>query len=170
MDRPRRRGVTMDGTVEPAELRRLLLAQDPRTGTPLREITHRVPSSAASMGLSLTTAEAASCGRREPAVPPPRRRRSLRPPGGDRHSYVRNGTQGRVVRVDVDTRSVTVDFEQRGPIDVPWSFLITPIRPGVTGGLTHSYALTSHAAQGETYRAGRHLASDRSTRNPSMWD
>ncbi len=61
-------------------------------------------------------------------------------------------------------RTVTVDFERRGPIEVPWSYLTAPIRPGVTGGLAHSYALTSHAAQGETYRAGRHLASDRSTR------
>ena len=53
-------GVTMEGTVAAAELRRLLLAQDPRTGTPLREITTRVASSPARMGLSLTTAEAAT--------------------------------------------------------------------------------------------------------------
>jgi hypothetical protein len=90
--------------------------------------------------------------------------RALRPASGDRHSYVRNGTRGRVVRVDLHHRSVTVDFDQRGHIDVPWAYLTAPLRPGVTGGLAHSYALTSHAAQGETYRAGRHLATDRSTR------
>lgn len=58
---------------------------------------------------------------------------------------------------------VWVDFEHRGEVFVPRSFLEAEIRRGVTGGLTHAYALTSHAAQGETYGAGRHLATDRSS-------
>jgi len=57
-----------------------------------------------------------------------------------------------------------VDFERRGPVVIPGAYLAKAIRPGVTGILAHSYALTSHAAQGETYESGRHLATDRSSR------
>jgi hypothetical protein len=88
--------------------------------------------------------------------------RELRPPEGDRNSWVRNGTRGTVV--DVTDRGLIVDFERRGTIEVPTGFLERELRPGVIGGLTHAYCLTSHAAQGETYHAARHLGTDRSSR------
>jgi conjugative relaxase-like TrwC/TraI family protein len=93
--------------------------------------------------------------------------RRLRPAGGGRNSYVRNGTRGVVVDVvglDSATPGLRVDFEGRGMVDVPWTYLSAEIRPGVHGGLAHSYALTSYAAQGETYEAARHLATERSSR------
>jgi conjugative relaxase-like TrwC/TraI family protein len=88
--------------------------------------------------------------------------RTLRPAGGDRTRFVRNGTRGTVIAVNDD--ALVVDFVGRGPITVPRSFLQREIRPGIDGGLVHSYCLTSHAAQGETYEAARHLGTDRSTR------
>jgi conjugative relaxase-like TrwC/TraI family protein len=91
--------------------------------------------------------------------------RHLHPPG-DPTAYVRNGTRGTITAVAVDGQqpTVTVDFDRRGPIQVPFEFLIRVLRPGAVGGLTHAYALTSHAAQGETYDAGRMLATEEATR------
>lgn len=90
--------------------------------------------------------------------------RSLRPDGGGRGSHVRNGTRGTVLEVHAGPgrEGLLVDFDRKGQVFVPRSFVETEVRRGVTGGLTHAYALTSHAAQGETYEAGRHLATDRS--------
>jgi conjugative relaxase-like TrwC/TraI family protein len=88
--------------------------------------------------------------------------RSLRPTDGNRASFVRNGTRGIVLAAS--DGGLSVDFAGRGPIEIPLSFLDREIRPGVRGGLVHSYCLTSHAAQGETYEAARHLGTDRSTR------
>ncbi|MBW3643523.1 MAG: relaxase domain-containing protein, partial [Actinobacteria bacterium] len=93
-----------------------------------------------------------------------RQDRELRPAGGGRNSYVRNGTRGRVIEVNQRERVLVVDFEDRGPITVPESYLSRQLRPGVVGGLAHSYAVTSHAAQGETYAAARHLATETSSR------
>ena len=45
---------------------------------------------------------------------------------------------------------------------MPHQWLTTEIRPGVTGGLAPAYAVTSHAAQGDTYAAGRMLTTDTS--------
>lgn len=92
--------------------------------------------------------------------------RSLRPEGGSRGSHIRNGARGTVLEV-IDTperAGLLVDFDRKGPVFVPRSFLEAEVRRGTIGGLTHAYALTSHAAQGETYEAGRHLATDRSGR------
>ena len=79
--------------------------------------------------------------------------RDLHPPGArDRH--VRNGTCGRVVAVhqpETAAASLTVEFDGRGLVAVPAESLAREIRPGITGVLTHSYALTSHAAQGATF-------------------
>lgn len=90
--------------------------------------------------------------------------RSLRPEGGGRGSHVRNGTRGTVLEVSLDPghEGLLIAFDRKGQVFVPRSFLETEVRRGVAGGLTHAYALTSHAAQGETYEAGRHLATDRS--------
>lgn len=92
--------------------------------------------------------------------------KTIRPAGGTRQSYVRNGTRGTVVevRADDDRAGLVVDFDGRGEVFVPRAFLEIEVRPTVVGGLSHAYALTSHAAQGETYEAGRHLATDQSSR------
>ncbi|MDP9335289.1 MAG: relaxase domain-containing protein, partial [Actinomycetota bacterium] len=91
----------------------------------------------------------------------------LHPPGAP-HRYLRNGTRGTVVGIqpaETSTRAgVVVAFEDRDPIHVPLEFLTRELRPGLVGGLTYSYALTSHAAQGQTYEAARTLATDGSTR------
>lgn len=90
--------------------------------------------------------------------------RQLRPTGGDRDSYVRNGTTGVVTAITGPRgrEDLVVDFVDRGPVHVPHEWLVAEIRPGVIGGLAPAYAVTSHAAQGDTYRAGRMLASDTS--------
>jgi hypothetical protein len=80
--------------------------------------------------------------------------------------YLRNGTRGTVTAVDPDgpQPGIVVDFEHRGPIRVPAEFLTRELRPGIHGGLTYSYALTSHAAQGHTHHAARTLTTDSSSR------
>ena len=90
----------------------------------------------------------------------------LRPDGGQRGSEVRNGTRGVVTAVhDGPAPELSVDFEHRGPIRVPAELLAKRIRGrSVVGVLTHAYCLTTHAAQGDTYHAGRLLASDASSR------
>jgi len=92
--------------------------------------------------------------------------KSLRPVDGNRRSYIRNGTRGTVVSAHTDDGrpGLVVDFAARGEVFVPSDFLEAEVRRGVIGGLTHAYALTSHAAQGETYESGRHLATDQSSR------
>ncbi|MGH9014392.1 MAG: MobF family relaxase [Acidimicrobiia bacterium] len=89
-------------------------------------------------------------------------------PAGRTDRYVRNGTRGTVIAVRTDTNGdgaeLVVDFEGRGPVHVPYEFLTRELRPGVNGGLTHSYALTSYAAQGQTHETGRTLATDGSSR------
>ena len=93
--------------------------------------------------------------------------KELHPPG-QRARFVRNGTRGVVIDAQPATGMtpgrLVVDFADRGPIEVPMEFLSRRLRPGVVGGLTHSYALTSYAAQGDTYEAARTLATDASSR------
>ena len=90
--------------------------------------------------------------------------RQLRAVGASRDDYVRNGTTGTVTAIDAKpgAEELVVDFAERGTIRVPRGWLTASIRPGVIGGLAPSYAVTSHAAQGDTYRAGRVLANDAS--------
>ena len=87
--------------------------------------------------------------------------RSLHP-SQDPKAYVRNGTVGTVIGIDggPGAETVTVDFKHRGPITVPHDWLTAELRPGITGALTPDYAVTSHAAQGDTYRTGRIVATD----------
>jgi conjugative relaxase-like TrwC/TraI family protein len=87
-------------------------------------------------------------------------------PAGQPERYLRNGTRGTVTAVDPDgpQPGIVVDFEHRGPIRVPAEFLTRELRPGIHGGLTYSYALTSHAAQGHTHHAARTLTTDSSSR------
>ena len=92
--------------------------------------------------------------------------RNLKPVGGDRNSFVRNGTRGVVVAIDAPhgaAPNLVVDFDQRGLITVPNEFLTKRLRPGVTGGLAPAYAMTTHAAQGDTYEASRGVVTDRSS-------
>jgi len=88
--------------------------------------------------------------------------RTLRPVGGDRQSFVKNGSRGTVTEVGDD--HLVVDFEHRGEIRIPRSYLEQDVGHGVKGALLHSYCLTTYTAQGDTYGASRHLGSDHSTR------
>jgi conjugative relaxase-like TrwC/TraI family protein len=83
-------------------------------------------------------------------------------PKDDRSAFVKNGTRGAVV--SVGQNHLVVDFEHRGEITVPLSYLEQEVAPGVRGGLLHSYCLTTYAAQGDTYGAARHLGTDHSSR------
>jgi conjugative relaxase-like TrwC/TraI family protein len=81
-------------------------------------------------------------------------------PAGQRDLYLRNGTTGVVseARAERDrSPGLVVDFAHRGEIFVPHTALQREAQPGNLGLLTHSYALTSHAAQGATYESGRML-------------
>ncbi len=74
--------------------------------------------------------------------------------------YLRNGTRGVVIEVRPEQDrypGLVIEFAHRGHILVPLSALQREVRPGTPGILTHSYALTSHAAQGATYETGRIL-------------
>jgi conjugative relaxase-like TrwC/TraI family protein len=80
---------------------------------------------------------------------------------------LRNGTHGTVKAIDLDPSGraqVTVDFHDRGSLVLDHEFLSAQIRAGIVGGLTPAYAVTTHIAQGATYRAGRVVATDTSTR------
>ena len=92
--------------------------------------------------------------------------RDLRPTGGDRNSFVRNGTRGVVTAIEDaagPAPRLVVDFDRRGPVTVPNEFLTKRLRPGVVGGLAPAYAMTTHAAQGDTYDTSRAVVTDRSS-------
>jgi conjugative relaxase-like TrwC/TraI family protein len=81
-------------------------------------------------------------------------------PAGQPELYLRNGTLGVVteVRPKQDPHpGLVVGFAHRGELFIPLTALQRDARPGMPGILTHSYALTSHAAQGATYETGRIL-------------
>ncbi len=82
--------------------------------------------------------------------------RDLHPPG-EPARHVRNGTRGRVTAIDERQTGMWIDFEDRGLIFVPRAALEHEHRGGVRGIVTHSYALTSHAAQGATFATARLL-------------
>ncbi|MGH9043429.1 MAG: AAA family ATPase [Acidimicrobiales bacterium] len=111
-------------------------------------------------GPELVAAGTAFCAGDEVMAKVPNR--SLRPERGDRTSYVKNGTRGIVV--SVGGAHLVVDFEHRGGITVPRTYLEQQIAPVVRGGLFHSYCLTTYAAEGDTYGAARHLGTDHSSR------
>jgi len=86
----------------------------------------------------------------------------LRAPGAAKDQWVRNGSRG-VVR-EVATDHLVVEFERWGSVTVPLGYIESEVVPGVRGGLMHSYALTTHAAQGTTMAAAMPLVSDASSR------
>jgi hypothetical protein len=77
-------------------------------------------------------------------------------------NWVRNGSRGIVTGVGGD--HLEVSFERWGSVRVPRSFLEREVVPGVRGGLAHSYALTTFAAQGQTMAAAMPLVTDASSR------
>jgi ATP-dependent exoDNAse (exonuclease V) alpha subunit len=87
--------------------------------------------------------------------------RSLRADGADRDAYIRNGSLGRVERVLEN--GLIVDFERWGSIEVPLSYIEQKLPSGVVGGLQHAYALTTHAAQGDTFAVATPLVTDASS-------
>ena len=83
----------------------------------------------------------------------------------DRH-FLRNGSSGTIVAIDTKDgqHQISVDFDRHGPIVLPHEFLTRHIRAGLDGGLAPAYAITTHAAQGSTYRTGRMLTTDSSSK------
>ena len=86
--------------------------------------------------------------------------RSLREQGAPRDAYVRNGSLGTVAEVRED--ELVVDFARWGRVAVPLGYLERQVSPGITGGLQHAYALTTHAAQGATFAVSTPLLTDAS--------
>ena len=85
----------------------------------------------------------------------------------DNNTRLRNGTHGTITAIGtnpIGQPTITVNFERHGPLTLDHDFLTRPIRPGVTGGITPAYAVTTHIAQGSTFTTGRMIASDTSTR------
>ena len=94
--------------------------------------------------------------------------KDLRPAGAPYKDRVKTGEKGTVVEVRLGRKpadsSLLVDFETRGRVVVDHHHLTHRVRPGIVGRLTHSYALTTYAAQGATMAAGRDLATEASAR------
>jgi conjugative relaxase-like TrwC/TraI family protein len=81
--------------------------------------------------------------------------------------FLRNGSTGTITALGHDANgdpTITVNFDRHGPLTLPYEFLTRHIRPGIDGGLTPGYAITTHAAQGSTYRTGRMLTTDSSSK------
>jgi conjugative relaxase-like TrwC/TraI family protein len=77
--------------------------------------------------------------------------RSLRAPG--QRSFVKNGSVGTVVEVDVERGELVVAFDREGTILLPAAFLDA-------GHLEHAYARTTYLAQGATHQLGRYHPTD----------
>jgi conjugative relaxase-like TrwC/TraI family protein len=81
--------------------------------------------------------------------------------------FLRNGATGAITALGHDANgdpTITVNFDRHRPLTLPHEFLTRHIRPGIDGGLTPGYAITTHAAQGSTYRTGRMLTTDSSSK------
>jgi len=95
--------------------------------------------------------------------------RDLRPAGStERGDFVHTAERATVVEVRLprgttDPGWLVVDFVRRGPVVVPMEYLTRRLDRGINGALAHSYALTTHAAQGDTYAAARTVATDASS-------
>jgi hypothetical protein len=86
----------------------------------------------------------------------------LRAEGAPRGEWVRNGARGVVLEVADD--HLVVAFERWGEVNVPRSYIEAEVVPGVRGGLMHSYALTTYAAEGATMAHAMALLTDASSR------
>ena len=74
---------------------------------------------------------------------------------GARSGFVRNGSPGRVTRLDPDAGEITVEFEREGTIRLPSRYL-------AAGHLDHGYARTTYGVQGATHDVGRYHPTDMS--------
>ena len=79
--------------------------------------------------------------------------RTLRAPG--HRAFVKNGSAGRVVSIDVEASEAVIDFAKEGRIRLPATYL-------ADGHLEHGYARTSYLAQGATHGTGRYHPTDTS--------
>ena len=77
--------------------------------------------------------------------------RTLRARGSK--EYVKNGSTGTIVDVDVDGREVVVAFRGEGTVRVPHSYL-------AAGYLEHGYARTTYGVQGATHDVARYQPTD----------
>ncbi|MGZ6975557.1 MAG: MobF family relaxase [Acidimicrobiia bacterium] len=82
-------------------------------------------------------------------------RRNDRTLGGTRSGFVRNGSPGRVTRLDLDAGEITVEFEREGTVRLPGRYL-------AAGHLDHGYARTTYGVQGATHDVGRYHPTDMS--------
>ncbi len=71
-------------------------------------------------------------------------------------AFVKNGSAGKVVAVDEERRSLTVDFQAEGCITLPERYL-------AAGWVDHGYARTTYGVQGATLERGLYHAGDRSS-------
>jgi conjugative relaxase-like TrwC/TraI family protein len=71
-------------------------------------------------------------------------------------AFVKNGSAGKVVAVDEERRSLTVDFRAEGCITLPERYL-------AAGWADHGYARTTYGVQGATLERGLYHAGDRSS-------
>ncbi len=71
-------------------------------------------------------------------------------------AFVKNGSAGKVVDVDEERRSLTVDFQAEGCITLPERYL-------AAGWVDHGYARTTYGVQGATLERGLYHAGDRSS-------
>jgi conjugative relaxase-like TrwC/TraI family protein len=74
----------------------------------------------------------------------------------DRLHFVKNGSSGRVVAVDAGRRTLTVDFDVEGTIDLP-AWYLEP------GNVEYGYARTSYGVQGATLERALYHPGDSSS-------
>lgn len=79
--------------------------------------------------------------------------RQLRSP--DSSDFVKNGSSGVVVQIDLEAREIAVDFDKEGLIRIPRAYLDD-------GHLEHGYARTTYGVQGATLDRARYLPTDAS--------
>jgi conjugative relaxase-like TrwC/TraI family protein len=128
-----------------------------RTRRILNAVAHRVLQAEGEVGVAglVTTDGREFCVGDEVVARRPAR--ALHP-AGDKRSYVRNGSRGRVLAVGSGAEgdpALTVEFESLGTITLPGSFVEAHAdqRGRVRPGLDYGYALTSYAVQGATLPA-----------------
>jgi conjugative relaxase-like TrwC/TraI family protein len=80
-----------------------------------------------------------------------RNQAQIRSAGG---GWVKNGSIGTVSSVDLEARTMTVDFHREGRIILPAAYLDTP------GWVEHGYARTTYGVQGATVERAFYFAGD----------
>ena len=70
-----------------------------------------------------------------------------------RSEFVKNGSTGRVITIDMDRCEIVVDFVNEGPITIPAEYLDA-------GHVEHAYARTTYGVQGATLDRARYHPTD----------